>query len=110
MLETKPNPTAATDITSWSHNDALFDRFEALTFDDVVVVPGYSDVLPDQADTRAIFARDIELMVPIVSAAMDRVTEASMAIAMARGGGIGVIHRNLSIADQAAQVERVILH
>ena len=107
MLETKPNPTAATDITSWSHNDALFDRFEALTFDDVVVVPGYSDVLPDQADTRAIFARDIELMVPIVSAAMDRVTEASMAIAMARGGGIGVIHRNLSIADQAAQVERV---
>ena len=83
-------------------NDQLFDRFEALTFDDVVIVPGYSNVLPDSVDTTARFAADIELAVPLVSAAMDKVTEARMAIAIAREGGIGTIHRNLSIADQAA--------
>lgn len=88
-------------------NHELFDRFEALTFDDVVIIPGYSDVLPDTADTSAVFADDIVLQVPIVSAAMDKVTEARMAIAMAREGGIGVIHRNLSIADQAAEVQKV---
>ncbi|MEY4175177.1 MAG: inosine-5-monophosphate dehydrogenase [Actinomycetota bacterium] len=88
-------------------NEELFDRFEALTFDDVVVVPGYSDVLPDTADTSATFAADIVLQVPLVSAAMDKVTEARMAIAMAREGGIGVIHRNLPIADQAAEVQKV---
>jgi IMP dehydrogenase len=88
-------------------NDDLFDRFEALTFDDVVIVPGYSDVLPDTVDTSATFAADIVLQVPIVSAAMDKVTEARMAIAMAREGGIGVIHRNLSIAEQAAEVQKV---
>ena len=89
-------------------NDDLFDRFEALTFDDVVVVPGYSEVLPDEVSTEATFAADIRLHVPVVSAAMDKVTEARMAIAMARLGGIGVIHRNLMIADQAAEVRRVI--
>ncbi len=88
-------------------NDQLFDRFEALTFDDVVVVPGYSNVLPDAVDTTARFAADIELAVPLVSAAMDKVTEARMAIAIAREGGIGTIHRNLSIADQAAEVQKV---
>jgi IMP dehydrogenase len=88
-------------------NEELFDRFESLTFDDVVVVPGYSDVMPDEADTRATFAADIELAIPVVSAAMDRVTEARMAIALARLGGIGVIHRNLSVADQAREVDRV---
>ena len=88
-------------------NDQLFDRFEALTFDDVVVIPGYSNVLPDSVDTTAHFARDITLAVPLVSAAMDKVTEARMAIAIAREGGIGVIHRNLSIADQAAEVQKV---
>jgi len=62
----------------------FFDRFEALTFDDVVIVPGYSDVLPDTVDTAATFAADITLNVPIVSAAMDKVTEARMAIAVAR--------------------------
>jgi IMP dehydrogenase len=87
--------------------NTLFDRFEALTFDDVVIIPGYSDVLPDSADTSATFADDIVLQVPIVSAAMDKVTEARMAIAMAREGGIGVIHRNLSIADQAGEVQKV---
>jgi IMP dehydrogenase len=88
-------------------NDALFDRFEALTFDDVVVVPGYSETLPDSVDTTARFAADIELAIPLVSAAMDKVTEARMAVAMARYGGIGVIHRNMSIADQAAEVQKV---
>ncbi|HZY07472.1 MAG TPA: IMP dehydrogenase, partial [Ilumatobacteraceae bacterium] len=85
----------------------FFDRFEALTFDDVVIVPGYSDVLPDTVDTAATFAADIVLNVPIVSAAMDKVTEARMAIAVAREGGIGVIHRNQSIEDQAAEVQKV---
>ncbi|MFW2332790.1 IMP dehydrogenase [Ilumatobacter sp.] len=88
-------------------NDGLFDRYEALTFDDVVVVPGYSETLPDAVDTSALFARDIELTVPLVSAAMDKVTEGRMAIAMARYGGIGVIHRNMSIEEQAAEVQKV---
>jgi IMP dehydrogenase len=88
-------------------NEGLFDRFEALTFDDVVVVPGYSETLPDAVDTTATFAAGITLAIPLVSAAMDRVTEARMAIAMARHGGIGVIHRNLSIDDQAAEVQKV---
>lgn len=90
-----------------STNPEFFDRFEALTFDDVVVVPGYSEVLPDAVDTSATFAADIELAIPLVSAAMDKVTEARMAIALARQGGIGVVHRNLSIEDQAAEVQRV---
>ena len=94
-------------MTTSQHNDRLFDRFEALTFDDVVIVPGYSNVLPDTVDTTARFAGDIELAVPLVSAAMDKVTEAPMAIAMARVGGIGVIHRNLPIEVQAAEVQRV---
>ncbi|MDQ3176216.1 MAG: IMP dehydrogenase, partial [Actinomycetota bacterium] len=85
----------------------FFDRFEALTFDDVVVVPGYSETLPDSVDTTTTFAAGIELAIPLVSAAMDRVTEARMAIAMAREGGIGVIHRNLSVEDQAAEVQKV---
>jgi IMP dehydrogenase len=89
------------------HNDQLFDRFDALTFDDVVVVPGYSETLPDAVDTSAVFARDIVLSVPLVSAAMDKVTEGRMAIEMARHGGIGVIHRNMSVADQAAEVQKV---
>lgn len=87
--------------------DELFDRFTALTFDDVVVVPGYSEVLPSDVDTSAVLARDIKLSIPVVSAAMDRVTESAMAIALARLGGIGVIHRNLDPDDQAADVRRV---
>ncbi len=88
-------------------NDGFFDRYEALTFDDVVVVPGWSETLPDAVDTSATFAADIELAVPLVSAAMDKVTEARMAIGMARNGGIGVIHRNMSVADQASEVQKV---
>jgi IMP dehydrogenase len=90
-----------------SHNHEVFDRFEGLTFDDVVLVPGFSDVLPDQVETATTFARDIVLNIPLVSAAMDRVTEARLAIAMARCGGIGVVHRNLSVPDQAAEVQKV---
>jgi IMP dehydrogenase len=87
--------------------DQFFNHFEALTFDDVVVVPGFSEVLPNAVDVSARFAGDIELAVPLVSAAMDKVTEAPMAIAMARQGGIGVVHRNLTVEDQAAEVQRV---
>ncbi len=90
-----------------AHNVDFFSRFEGLTFDDVVLVPGFSEVLPDQVDTTTTFARDIELSVPLVSAAMDRVTEARLAIAMARCGGLGVVHRNMSIEDQAAEVHKV---
>jgi IMP dehydrogenase len=88
-------------------NNEFFNRFEGLTFDDVVVVPGYSDVLPDMVSTTTTFARDIELTVPLVSAAMDKVTEARLAIAIARNGGLGIIHRNLTIEDQATEVRRV---
>jgi IMP dehydrogenase len=80
---------------------------EALTFDDVLLVPGASDVLPGQADTRTRITGQIELNIPLVSSAMDTVTEAEMAIAMAQAGGMGVIHRNLEIGEQARQVRRV---
>jgi IMP dehydrogenase len=80
---------------------------EALTFDDVLLVPAASSVLPADADTRTRFTRDVALNIPLVSAAMDTVTEARMAIAMAQAGGMGVIHRNLEIAAQAAAVRRV---
>jgi IMP dehydrogenase len=80
---------------------------EALTFDDVLIVPAYSEVLPAATDTRTRLTRSIPLNIPLVSAAMDTVTEAPMAIAMAQHGGIGVIHKNLSIEEQAAHVRRV---
>jgi len=78
-----------------------------LTFDDVLLLPAASDVLPSEVDTVARLSRNVSLKVPLVSAAMDAVTEAKMAIAMARQGGIGVLHRNLSIEDQARQVDTV---
>ncbi|MCV6594816.1 MAG: IMP dehydrogenase [Silicimonas sp.] len=80
---------------------------EALTFDDVLLVPGASKVLPSDADTRSRATRDIELNIPLMSSAMDTVTEARMAITMAQAGGIGVLHRNLDIEEQARQVRRV---
>ena len=80
---------------------------EGLTFDDVLLVPAYSEVLPREVSVKSRFSRNITLNIPIVSAAMDTVTEAPMAIAIAREGGIGVIHKNMSIAEQAAQVRRV---
>jgi IMP dehydrogenase len=78
-----------------------------LTFDDVMLMPASSDVLPHEADTSSRFTPDISLAIPIVSAAMDTVTESRMAIALARLGGIGVIHRNLPPEDQVAEVDRV---
>src|SRR5207247_502386 len=80
---------------------------EGLTFDDVLLVPAESRVLPNDVSTRTRLTRTIELSIPIVSAAMDTVTEARLAIALAREGGIGIIHRNLSIADQVAEVDKV---
>ena len=83
------------------------DLREAFTFDDVLLVPGASEVLPATADTRTRLTREINLQIPLLSAAMDTVTEGRMAIAMAQAGGIGVIHRNLTIEEQAAEVQRV---
>ena len=80
---------------------------EGLTYDDVLLVPAYSQVLPRDTDLTAKFSRNIELKVPIVSAAMDTVTESAMAIAIARQGGIGVVHKNMTIDQQANEVRRV---
>ncbi len=93
----------ADDLT---RNKALFAGSQALTFDDLLVVPGYSEVLPHDVDTTVELA-GITLRSPLMSAAMDTVTEATLAIAMAREGGIGVLHRNLSPEDQALEVDRV---
>lgn len=82
-------------------------QIEGLTFDDVLLIPAYSNVLPRDVDLSTRFSRRIQLKVPIISAAMDTVTEAKMAISIAREGGIGVIHKNMPIADQAKQVEIV---
>src|SRR3954452_3690359 len=85
------------------------DKFAAvgLTYDDVLLLPGETDVVPSEVDTTTRLTRGISLRVPLVSSAMDTVTESRMAIAMARQGGIGVLHRNLSIEDQAYQVDLV---
>src|SRR3982074_834479 len=80
---------------------------EAFTFDDVLLKPGLSDVLPSEVDIRSRITREIVLNIPIVASAMDTVTEAAMAIAMAQAGGIGVIHRNMEPDVQAAQVRQV---
>lgn len=80
---------------------------EGITFDDVLLIPGYSEVLPRQTNVETYLTKNIKLNIPILSAAMDTVTESSMAIAIAREGGLGVIHKNLSIEQQADQVDRV---
>ncbi|WP_460797177.1 IMP dehydrogenase [Microbacterium sp. GXF0217] len=81
--------------------------FVGLTYDDVLLLPGHTDVIPSEADTSSRISRRISVATPLLSSAMDTVTESRMAIAMAREGGIGILHRNLSIADQAAHVDRV---
>src|SRR5664279_2984699 len=81
--------------------------FVGLTYDDVMLLPGHTDVIPSDADTSSRLTRRIRLSSPLISSAMDTVTEARLAIAMARNGGLGVLHRNLSIEDQAAYVDKV---
>ncbi|CAM4253683.1 IMP dehydrogenase [Vreelandella rituensis] len=83
---------------------------EALTFDDVLLVPGFSDILPKDVSLKTRLTRHLSLNIPLVSAAMDTVTEARLAIAMAQEGGIGIIHKNMSIAQQAAEVRKVKKH
>src|SRR3954467_15408380 len=82
------------------------DLATALTFDDVLLVPQHSQVLPYQVDVSTNLTRNIRLNVPLLSAAMDTVTESRLAIAMAQQGGIGVIHKNLSVEEQASEVDR----
>ncbi|MGD9628271.1 MAG: IMP dehydrogenase [Pyrinomonadaceae bacterium] len=80
---------------------------EGLTFDDVLLIPAYSQILPNEVDTRTRFSRGIDLNIPLCSSAMDTVTEASLAIALAQQGGIGVVHKNFSIEEQAEEVDKV---
>jgi IMP dehydrogenase len=88
-------------------NEEIFTLYESLTFDDLLVEPGYSEILPSQTNVRGRLARDIWLNIPILSAAMDTVTEGRLAIALAREGGLGIIHRNLSPEAQTREVEIV---
>ena len=80
---------------------------EGITFDDVLLVPSESEVLPADVDLTTRLTKTIKLNIPLISAAMDTVTESRMAIALAREGGLGIIHKNMSIADQASEVDRV---
>ncbi|WP_322783836.1 IMP dehydrogenase, partial [Marinomonas pontica] len=80
---------------------------EALTFDDVLLIPGYSEVLPKDVSLKTKITKDIELNIPLTSSAMDTVTEHRMAIALAQEGGIGIVHKNLTIEEQAREVRRV---
>ena len=106
MTEHVAAELSADDVQRLLELDRKFGR-EGFTFDDVLLVPAESHVLPNDVSTRARLTRSIDLAIPIVSAAMDTVTEARLAIALAREGGIGVVHRNLSIAAQVAEVDKV---
>ena len=103
-MDREPNPSSFPQETGRS--DA-FDPPLGLTFDDVLLLPGESDVVPSEVDTSTWVSRRISVKIPLLSSPMDTVTEARMAIAMARQGGIGVLHRNLSVEDQALQVDLV---
>ncbi len=99
----------ATRNTALRTNSPSSNKFfgEGLTFDDVLLVPGYSQVLPREVDIRTKLTKDITLNVPMLSSAMDTVTEANLAIALAREGGLGILHKNMSIEKQAEQVRKV---
>jgi len=88
-------------------NESLFESHDSLTFDDILIVPGYSEVLPSDVSVSAQLTPTIQLKTPIISAAMDTVTDSRLAIALAREGGLGIIHRNMSPEDQALEVDRV---
>ncbi len=96
----------ATRNTPLSSNSTKFYG-EGLTFDDVLLMPGYSQVLPRDVDISSQLTRDIRLNVPLLSAAMDTVTEAALAIALAREGGLGILHKNMTIEKQSEQVRKV---
>src|SRR5438128_9859586 len=96
-----------TEIPTLLSTSTGADLVTALTFDDVLLVPRHSDVVPTQVDINTRLTRNIRLCVPLVSSAMDTVTESRLAIAMAQQGGLGVIHKNLSIEEQASEVDRV---
>jgi len=87
--------------------ESLMEIREGLTFDDVLLEPGPSDVMPTQVDVGTRFTREINLNIPLVSAAMDTVTERRLAIAMAQSGGMGILHRNFTVEEQADQVREV---
>ncbi len=96
-------------MSSAQYEGACDEKFakEGLTFDDVLIIPSASSVLPRDVSTQTRLTRNITINLPIVSAAMDTVTEGRLAIALAREGGIGIIHRNLSIEEQAQEVDKV---
>ncbi|PWD50426.1 IMP dehydrogenase [Serinibacter arcticus] len=104
-----PDASFATDSAPLGAPEGLDEKFGfvGLTYDDVLLLPGETDVIPSEADTTSRLTREISVRIPLVSAAMDTVTESRMAIAMARQGGVGILHRNLPIADQANQVNLV---
>src|SRR4028118_10745 len=81
--------------------------YDAITFDDVLLIPQFSDFIPADADVRTRLTRGIEINIPLISAPMDTVTESALAIALAQEGGIGIIHKNLSVEEQAREVEKV---
>ncbi len=87
----------------------MHDRiaYQGITFDDVLLEPGYSDVVPQDADVRTQLTRNVRINIPIVSSPMDTVTESELAIALAQEGGIGIIHKNLSVALQTREVDKV---
>lgn len=106
QLNDNPVTTSGVNLVAMTaHNHKVLG--EGLTYDDVLLVPAYSEVLPREVSIRSRFSRNISLNVPVVSAAMDTVTESAMAIAIAREGGIGVLHKNMSIKKQAAEVRKV---
>ena len=91
-------------------NEELFDRFDSLTFDDVLIVPGYTEVLPNETDVCVQLTAQIKLKIPILSAAMDTVTEARLATALAREGGMGIIHLTCHLTPKPPKWRRSRVH